>query len=318
MSETRHWAHIEEVSFGIGIWFLFGVQRCLGRWPFRLCLYPVILYYWLSQPGARHASMDYQRRFARHHGLPAPKLGNSLRHLLAFAEGIMDKLLAWSGSLNARDVDLLNPETASVAIASRRGGVIVTAHLGNNEISNVLSTRYRGLKLNILTHTRHSATFNRLLGKINPQSQVNLMQVTDITPATAILLAEKVAAGEFVVIAGDRVPVAAGSAVVMAPFLGEDAPFPVGPWLLASILQCPVYLLWSVKVGTRYKVRFELFQDRVHLPRRDRGTVASELAAAFAARLETVSAEAPLQWFNFFDFWAIPPTTHYKIWTRQS
>lgn len=317
MSQIRHWADIEEASFAFGMRLLFGIQRLFGRWPFRLCLYPVILYYWLSQPRVRRVSRAYLRRFARHHQRPAPGALATLAHLLAFGEAVMDKLLAWSGDIRPADVDLLKPEIADVAVDSGRGGLIVTAHVGNLELSNVLSARHPTLKLNILTHTRHSVTFNRLLGQLNPCSQVNLLQVSEITPATAIMLSEKVAAGEFVVIAGDRIPVAAGSAVVMAPLLGEDAGFPVGPWLLASLLQCPVYLLWSLKVDGRYQVSFEAFRDRVVLPRTDRGAAATELARAFAARLETILQPAPLQWFNFFDFWDLPPAMNYKIWTPK-
>ena len=40
---SRHWAQIEEVSFVAGIRLLFWLGRVLGRWPFRVVLYPVLL-----------------------------------------------------------------------------------------------------------------------------------------------------------------------------------------------------------------------------------------------------------------------------------
>ena len=39
----RHWAELGETTFVAGTWFLYAVHRWLGRTPFRLCLYPVVL-----------------------------------------------------------------------------------------------------------------------------------------------------------------------------------------------------------------------------------------------------------------------------------
>ena len=62
---SRHWAQIEEVSFAAGIRLLFWLGRVLGRWPFRVVLYPVLLWYAIAKPWARAASKDYLRRVAQ-------------------------------------------------------------------------------------------------------------------------------------------------------------------------------------------------------------------------------------------------------------
>ena len=46
---SRHWAEIGESTFVGGTWLLYGVHRAFGRWPFLLCLYPVVLAYWLGR-----------------------------------------------------------------------------------------------------------------------------------------------------------------------------------------------------------------------------------------------------------------------------
>jgi len=99
----------------------------------------------------------------------------------------------------------------------------------------------------VLIHTKHAQRFNRLLAQLNADSQVNLMQVTELSAATAVLLSEKVARGEFVAVAGDRIPVTPKPRVAMAEFFGAPAPFPVGPYILADLLQCPVFLLFSLR-----------------------------------------------------------------------
>jgi predicted LPLAT superfamily acyltransferase len=145
-----------------------------------------------------------------------------------------------------------------------------------------------------------------LLAQLDPESQLNLMQVTEISPATAVLLSEKIERGEFVAVAGDRIPVSSGPRVSWASFLGKPAPFPVGPYILASLLRCPVYLLFALRAGRTSEVHFELFRESIFLPRNGRDEALATLVEAYARRLEHFCLRAPLQWFNFYDFWHLP------------
>jgi predicted LPLAT superfamily acyltransferase len=58
-------------------------------------------------------------------------------------------------------------------------------------------------------------------------------------------LHERLERGEWLAIAGDRVPLHGGRSVTV-DFLGHPA-FPQGPWLLAGLLKCPVNLLMCLK-----------------------------------------------------------------------
>lgn len=296
----RHWASIDEISFVAGMRLLFLVARWFGRWPFRVVLYPVLGWYLLTKPLPRRASRDYLRRVADYTGAAVPGV---LRHFAAFGESILDKMLLWGGVFRLDTVDVHGAELITDAVAQGRGGLLVCAHLGNLELCRVLSTQRSDLKLTVLVHTKHAQAFNQMLARLNPQSQLNLLQVTELSPATAMMLAERVARGEFVVIAGDRVPVSHNPRVAVADFLGAPAPFPVGPYVLASVLQCPVFLLFSARQGGRYVVHFETFRDAVRVPRSGRDAALAALAADYAGRLEHHCLRAPLQWFNFYDFW---------------
>jgi predicted LPLAT superfamily acyltransferase len=142
-----------------------------------------------------------------------------------------------------------------------------------------------------------------MLAALNPASTLNLMQVTELDAAAAMQLAERMERGESVVIAGDRVPVSADPRVAFAEFLGDRAAFPAGPYVLASALQCPVYLLFSLRHGGEYEIHFELLRESARLPRKGRDEAIAAMAADFAARLQYHCVRAPLQWFNFYDFW---------------
>ena len=305
---SRHWAEVNEVTFVTGIKFLFLVFRFFGRWPFRVLVYPIALVYMLRNPAARAASRAYLVRVWRSLGRPASEVNSwlMLRQFAAFSEGILDKILAWTGRLKLDHVVFHGHEAVAARIAQGQGGLLISGHLGNIELCRALSKHRPGLRLTVLVHTKHAKAFNALLAEFNPESSMNLLQVTEMTPATAILLRQKVERGEYVVIAGDRVPVSAHPRVALAEFLGEPAAFPIGPYLLASLLQCPVYLMFCVHQAPAYHVYYELFRERIQISRRDRGAACTALAAAYADRLAHYCRIAPLQWFNFYDFWAPP------------
>lgn len=160
-------------------------------------------------------------------------------------------------------------------------------------------------RLTVLVHTRHAENYNRVLREFRPEAAMRMMQVTEIGPEMAIALQERVERGEWVAIAGDRIPVLSRGRVVRVPFLGEDAAFSQGPWLLASLLNCPVRLLFCRREAPgRWSMALEPFAESVRLPRGQREAALRNLAARYAGRLEEQCRHSPWQWYNFFDYWA--------------
>lgn len=303
-SANPHWAQMGESTFVFGIWLLFWVHRLFGRWPFLICLYPVVVAHWLTRPVVRSASRQYLQRLQTATGAlgHAPTARDSLRHIAMFAETMLDKLLAVSGRYRFDRVKTEGREQIYAAASAGKGGVIVTAHVGCLELCRTMAEQRGSLKLNILVHTRHAEQFNRILKRLNPNIDLRLIEVTDFGPATAMLLADKVAAGEYIAIAGDRVPVV-GSKTVTATFLGHAAHFPIGPYVLASLLKCPLYLLGCIHEGSGYTVYFQRLAELVVLPRGRRESAMADYALGYADALTGLLQRSPYDWFNFFPFW---------------
>ncbi len=119
------------------------------------------------------------------------------------------------------------------------------SHLGNLELCRALSSRHPDIKINALVFTEHAERFNAVLKAINPDSDLNLIQVNELGADTAIMLQQKVEQGEWVVIVGDLTSVTKEQRVVWADFLGKLAPFPQGPFILVSSAQSTrLYTLW--------------------------------------------------------------------------
>ncbi|MDX1693954.1 MAG: glycosyl transferase [Ketobacteraceae bacterium] len=306
-SETNatHWSQLEEKGSYLGMRVLFGIYSLLGSAIVIPILYPVVFYFFLFGKLARKSSMIYLDRvfnFNREEKTRVTRW-HSFRHFMAFAQSILDKIGGWAGKVTYDQVRFDTRPRLLNAVRSGKGGVIVGAHLGSLEVGRALSKEMQGLKLNVLVHTSHAEQFNRVLRKINPESQAELLQVTTMGPDTAIMLREKIDRGEFIAILGDRTPVASQGRDVWLPFLGKPAPFPQGPYILAGVLGCPLYMLTCLRAGKRFDVFFDTLADRVTLPRKHRQQAINTCAQLYVERLEHYVTQYPYQWFNFFDFW---------------
>ncbi|MEV3807820.1 glycosyltransferase [Aeromonas dhakensis] len=304
-----HWSRTPERGSLLGMQIMLASYRLLGRRGFSLLLYPVIGYFWLTGRAQREASQAYLARletFAGAQGAALPaEPRSSFRHFLRFGEAALDKLAGWRGDITEQQVELVGAEHYQAAINSGKGVLLLGSHLGDLELCRALGSRKQGLRINALVFTRHAARFNALLKQINPDSHLNLIQVQELGADTAILLKEKLEQGEWVVIVGDRTSVTREKRVIWADFLGAPAPFPLGPFVLSSVLGCPVYLMFGLKEQGRFRVHFEPFADGQPLPRQGRQQILASRVQAYADRLQHHCLRAPLDWFNFFDFWQL-------------
>lgn len=305
MTAVRHWATMRESTFVAGIWLLFGVHRLLGRTVFRLALWPVVVLYWLARPTLRAHSLGYLQRM-----LPAAQWCHGIAHVRLFAETMLDKLLAISGHYPLARVQTRGSETVHAQARTGRGAILVTAHTGCLELCQALAEHATDIKVNVLVHTKHAESFNRILARLNPRRSIELIEVSELDMGLVLKLADRVAAGEFLAIAGDRVPVR-GSKTVRIPFLGSEADFPVGPYLIAGLLGCPLFLMLSLHAHDGYALEFELLADKVNLPRRAREAALAEHARRFADALAMRLQHSPYDWFNFYAFWDRPETRHH-------
>ncbi|HJU84446.1 MAG TPA: glycosyltransferase [Holophagaceae bacterium] len=302
-----HWARIQERGTALGLRTMLWTYRLLGARGLRFVTEFVVAYFFLTGAEARRASGNY---LARLHamagplpGLPRrPRLRDRYRHIRAFAQSYVDRFLAW---MDAADVALVFPERAAfeAQLASGRGALFISAHLGNLDMLRGLGAS-EGMKgLNAVVYSEHVVRFQSLLKGINPHYEANLIHVRDAGPGTAMALEDKIAKGESLFIVGDRPPAEEGGRTLRIPFLGHEAPFPIGPMVLAHLLQCPVHLFFCVKEGGAYRIHLEPFADRITLPRKDRDAALRSLLERYAAAVEAQCRRTPLQWFNFYDFW---------------
>lgn len=303
--QSSHWAaQRERGSYTLMRLTAWAVRR-LGRGPMAPLLYLIVSYFYLFGRRARLAARDYQTRLATFAGREAlmPTARSVHRQFMAFADALLDKLDVWNGRLGPEQIVLDDPAGLHRQLAGSRGQLLVGAHLGNLEVCRALAET-RQVRMNVLVHTRHAEQFNRLLGEAGAQN-LRLIQVSELDPAIMLQLSQRLERGEWLAIAGDRIPLHGGRTSTV-DFLGAPAEFPQGPWLLAGLLECPVNLLFCLKHGERYHLHLEPFAERIAWRRAEREAVIARHVQAYADRLAARCLEAPLQWFNFYPFWKHP------------
>ncbi|OEF25449.1 glycosyltransferase family 2 protein [Vibrio rumoiensis] len=320
-SSGQHWAKSKERGTVLGIKLLMMVYALLGRPVFNLILKLVISYYYRTGKSVRQASEQFlkqiqeyaiQQNISLDHSSTLPL--SSYQHLLSFGKTMLDKLAGWRGDIKINDLTIHGQPHFDHVIGNKQGIVILGSHLGNLELCRALGRVRSKVTINALVFTEHAERFNRVMKAVNPDSSINLIQVNTLGPDTAILLQQKLEQGEWVVIVGDRTSTTKEHRVVWADFLGKPAPFPQGPFMLATVLAAPVYLLFGLRDDSnsnkrpRYDVYFEPFSEQIILPRKQRMEALQAVVQQYAHRLEHFTMKAPLQWYNFFNFWQLSET----------
>jgi len=300
----EHWSRRPERGASLPMRLTAWAARTLGRRLIAPLVCLIVLYFYLTSKASRQAIGQYQQRLSRHAERTDlfPKRHAIYRQYLAFAESLLDKIDAWQGKITMDQLDLSDPDGLRTQIGQGRGQIFVCSHLGNMELCRAMAMQTPGLRLNVLVHSKNAVLFNQVLNHAGANA-LNLIQVSELDPQIMLDLNNKLARGEWLAIAGDRTPLH-GRRVTSVQFLGAAAHLPQGPWLLAGLLRCPINTLFCTRRQGRFHVAMRRLSAEVNWTRATRDSEVARHAQRYADALAGACIEAPLQWFNFYPFWA--------------
>lgn len=274
------------------------VIRHLG-WPVAYALLtPITLYFVVTSRRARVTSRDYLRRVLGRR----PSWSEIYRHCFTFSASNLDRVLFITNRPKGYRIDIEGLDLLKRLVAEGRGGILLGAHFGSFDALRLVG-RTSPVAVRPLMYKLEAGTLSVLLDELDPSLKDSVIEIG--TPDAMLRVREALDRGEFVGILGDRTP--ADEKSILVPFLGEDAPFPTGPMMLAAALHVPVLLVYGVRAGRRrYEVGFELFAEEVVLGRATRAADLRHWIGLYAAWLEGMCRRHPFNWFNFHDFWDKP------------
>lgn len=305
-AQDSQWAARPERGTVLGIWFVLQVSRLLGYAPGYWLLRPIAFFQLFGNHAGRRASVAYLQQLGE---LPASagfcrRFWAAYRHHRDFAINAYDRIWFAQDRLDLFDVQLERHDLIESIVASGRGAVVVSCHIGSFEIMRSLSRHYQ-VEVVPVMYGASSRKFMAALQAVRPDYKLDVIYMEEQGPLAALQIQQAVDAGKLVAIMADRIPPAGvQSRLIDAPFLGKMAPFNLNPWIVAAALRCPVLFAAGVRTGyRRYRVFGETLADPLRSDRKAPFHGLGEVVATYALRLENLCRKYPRQWFNFYDFW---------------
>lgn len=311
MSDEKTWNEYDERGTP---WFY---RSCLwlynmfGWYGTRWLIYPIVTFFFLTSVSRyrnlqkyfkRLISTEQDREILGHE----PGWWDSYQLYLEFGKGIFNRVSLWLGHDDYYDIEFPNRSMLMDYIDNNQGVILLSSHVGHFDVMRYFALS-KGVVVNVVAYWNNTEALNQLLESIDPSSQVNLITIDPGDPQGMVELRERIDNGEFVALLGDRVTLGPKDRYQDVPFLGERAPFPEGPFLLAHFLECPILLTHCVRIEAQtYKLMMEEFSEGVELPRSNRQAHLKDHMGRYASELEDLCRQYPYQWFNFHDFWSHP------------
>jgi lauroyl/myristoyl acyltransferase len=171
------------------------------------------------------------------------------------------------------------------------GVISITAHVGNWDMAGRLLARESGRPTSIVVAPEEVPVLERWLRRDGRDMRF----VARNTPTISLALLAALRRGETLGIQGDRALGNDGD--VHVPFLGRPAPFPIGPFRLASATGAPVVPAFCALGATGD------YDVEVHAPLVIPRGSEQDALRTWVGYLERAVRARPTQWFNFFDIW---------------
>ena len=297
---TSNWRRLPEAGSVLGIRFVVVLATFFGRAVASAFLACLALYYAVFSSRARHAAQAYLPRVGE-----VPSFGNVHRLVHTFARVAVDRLFFLQDRLAPFVIETHGADLLQELRAQGKGAILLGSHLGSFEAMRAVS-RDESLRLAIVVDDRSAARLGRVLRELSPGHEVTVIPVDPTGFKTALEVKAAIERGEIVGILADRAsPDDARN--VFVDFLGDRAPLPAGPFLIAHTLRCPVFLTFGLFTAPdRYDLYCEPFAAPLTLDRKDRQASLTTWVQRYADRLADFTKRHPYNWFNLYPFWRAP------------
>jgi predicted LPLAT superfamily acyltransferase len=225
----------------------------------------------------------------------------AFRQFWSFARLLADRFLisAAPGRLTHRSLGF---DTLKRGAAHAQGCVMISAHVGNWELSGRFLDSYRlGKQHLVMLQAEDPAVAAQVRAAIDAQG-LGIIDLKDPF-AASLEIAATLRRGETCCMLGDRT-VGSQDGTVAVPFCGGIARFPIGPFIAAGTTGAVVVPTFCLKTGwTSYRTFAPAIWPLAFGSRRERQRQLQAAVARWARLLEAVVHRYPLQWHNFYDFW---------------
>jgi len=261
-------------------------------------LYLVVPFYFFLGRKATESVKFYHREIWKQGKIKT--LWRSFLSELTFGKVVLDKFAVLAGNnkqfdIRFNDEDLQNFNTL---LDQDKGIILAGSHIGNFELlGQTLSQDKKPISCIIYggESSNYQAHRDQSFGKQN----VKLIPISN-DMSHLFTIKEALDKGEIVAILCDRH--FGGRKIKKCEFLGKEANFPTGIFIMAAQMGIPVVSTFIMKgKGTHYTG----YLKRLHINEEEESInkKTDELLKAYVSSIENILHQYPLQWFNYYPFW---------------
>ncbi len=271
------------------------ILKHFGVKPAYLLLRAVVIYYFLFSFRSSklifhyfHRKLGYGRRRS---------LGLLYKNYYRLGQTIIDKVVIMSGIPNKFSFNFEGEEHLRTITEMQKGGLLLSAHLGNWEIAGHLLKRLN-TKINVVMYDGEHQQIKKYLEGVTGQRNMQVIVIKEDL-SHIYTISEALKNNELVCIHADRF--VEGNKTMTCDFLGAPARFPAGPFILAATFKVPVSFVFAFKeTDTHYHLyASDVKEYKAHT----KEAMMKQLLQQFAAAMEEKAKIYPEQWFNYYDFW---------------
>jgi len=205
-----------------------------------------------------------------------------------------------AGLSNKFSYDFDGEEYLHQIVHEGKGGILISAHIGNWEVAGHLLYRIKA-KINVLLHEAEHEQVKHYLEGVKGKGNMNVIVMKDDF-SHIYEISKALDNGEIICLHGDRfMP---WSKIISTNFLGDKADFPQGPFAMAVGFRVPVSYVFAMKKN-KYHYHFSATLPKIYSSngRTNKQELAESALNDFIQTAENTVRKYPLQWFNYYDFW---------------
>ena len=318
MSDSTHWADEKEViKTNKPLLLTLLILKKTPGFVIRLVIFPVAFFYFITAKKARDAAIQYQKQLREFSGHKVPYRISAYKQIMSFSFCVIEKMEGWLGKIKFSKIKYQDDDIDDILnqLRERKGALLITSHLGNMELLRSLSDYNEQLvghevPVYVVMDTKVNRNFSDTLKSVNPKFSINVINSSEIGPDSMVTLMDAVEAGGLVVIAGDRTSATEREKVIRVNFLGKEASFPYGVFLMPFLMKVPMYYMFGLRrkvslFSSRQNVYIEKSKIDFNCSRSEREKNIVLCCKEFVSKLEKFCFLYPFQWYNFFNFWEI-------------
>lgn len=271
------------------------VLKTAGILPAYFLLRFVTFYYLIFSRKSTKSTFNYFHK--RHKYGVLSSVYKVYQNYNLLGQTLIDKVVIRSGIPNKFTFNLDGIHHLHTIAAQKKGGLLLTAHIGNWETASHL-LKDIDARINVVIFDGEDEGIKEYMSSVTGKSPLNFITITE-DMSHIFKISEAFLNDELVCMPADRfMP---GNKIVTRAFLGEDAKFPVGPFILATKFNVPVSFVYGMKEGI-FHYHFFASEPKEYTDVTNKPAV-EQLITDFVNDMEIKVKKYPEQWYNYYDFW---------------